>query len=74
MSTDKETEHESNIRAWFPEPLSDETICAIHLFLQQFTQQFEADYGIEINRYLDKLGTAENEHSTGIPWNDDIDF
>lgn len=67
-----------HLQEWFPEPLSDEAAYAVHVFLEQFTLQFEATYYGQIRRYLER----ESEHVEQPPiniendeeWDDSIDF
>jgi len=64
-----------DLTGWFPEPLPDETVYFIHLFLQQFTYQFEGIYYRQIKRYLDAERAAmRTEHNPDTPWDDSIDF
>ncbi len=64
-----------NLTGWFPEPLSDEAVYSIHLFLQQFTYQFEGTYYSQIKRHLDVEQTAPRAgRNPGTPWDDSIDF
>ena len=66
---------DTTITSWFPEPLSDEAAFGIHLFLQQFTYQFEAAYFSQIKRHLEVEKTAtHDEHNSDTPWDDSIDF
>ena len=43
----------SSIRQWFPDPICDEAVFAMHLFLEQFTLQFEMEYYTQIRRYIE---------------------
>jgi hypothetical protein len=62
-----------DIKDWFPEELTDETAYSIHLFLEQFTLQFEDRYYTQIRQHIEFI---KEEHQTlnqdaGKPWEDD---
>lgn len=70
------------IARWFSQDLSDEAAAAIHLFLEQFTLDFEEHYYSQIRRYRDacRADALSTQSSRGdddqMPlWEDDrIDF
>jgi len=41
------------IENWFPDELSDEAACAIHLFLEEFSVQFRERYYLQIRRHIE---------------------
>ncbi len=67
----------ASISEWFPEPMSDEAAFAVHLFLEQFTCQFESAYYAQIRRYIESQRLALDEqrpwqdHQLNLPWEDD---
>jgi len=60
--------NEPSSRDWFYEDLSDEAAFAIHLFLEQFTYNFEGVYYEQIRRYL-KNNSAKNSLVTELSTN-----
>jgi len=41
---------ETDLTNWFPDIMTDETACAIHQFLTEFTRHFEGRYYGQIRR------------------------
>lgn len=75
MTDDTPEQNNAVVTSWFSEPLSDEAAFAIHLFLQQFTYQFESVYYSQIKRHLEEEQTATHtEQDSDTPWDDSIDF
>lgn len=75
MTDDTPAPNDLNLTGWFPEPLSDEAAYSIHLFLQQFTCQFENTHYSQISRYVEEQrAAARTKCHSGTPWDDRFDF
>lgn len=75
MTDDTPDQNNAAVTSWFSAPLSDEAAFAIHLFLQQFSYQFEGAYYSQIKRHLEAEKTAtDTAHDSDTPWDDRINF
>jgi len=66
-----------DIAAWFPDELSDEAACAIHLLLDEFTGQFTERYHHQIRRHIELVieeGRHEPSDSEPLQEDDEIPF